>query len=540
MPEPIAKPPANQALAVVKQLSELWSRQPKRRRVLAIAVVAGVLGLVAIASLTKHVESWSAAVDGLSPDDANELYAALVARGLPARMHEGKVEVHDDDMEQARAIAATAGLPFAGKGFELFDGNNLGQSSFAEQVNYRRALQGELARSITTLAQVEAARVHLAIGKRSVFKDQEVAPSASVALRLHAGQTLTAEQVKGIRQLVAASLEGLKPEAVAIVDNHGNLLDAAEPTTGTRQADVEHGVAERVRQILERVVGAGHVSVVASADVDGRKVSETEDVYDKDRTALRSENRTVEGDAPAGDGSASGVAGVRGNLPGATPAAIAPGSPGNGKLQETRNYEVTHTVRQTTSPETTLVRLHVAVLVDEAKGADGKPVARTKEQMAELVALARQAAGIDDARGDVLELQSVAFAPEEDALALPPAEPAPWWPPLPLPVLIGAGVAAIALLAGLAFALRRILRRKQPQTALIAHGRLAFPTPIAELERALDSRPAIDLPAAPEPLGLPAGKSAQERVMDAVRADVERAAGVLTAWLHEPAAKGVK
>jgi len=527
--------PFTGAMQIGRQLTDLWGRQPKSRRLFAIVVVVGVLGWVAFTSLAKHVESWQPAIDGISPDDAHELYAALTARGIPARLKDAKVEVHDDDLDQARAIAASAGLPFSGKGFELFDGSSLGQSSFAEQVNYRRALQGELARSITTLAQVEAARVHLAVGKRSVFKEQEVAPSASVALRLHAGQTLSAEQVRGVRQLVAASLEGLKPEAVVIVDGHGNLLDGADPTTANHQLEIEHSIADRVRMILERVVGAGHVSVVANADVDQRKVSETEDLYDKDSAAVRSESRTVEGADPTT--SVGGVAGARGNLPGAPVATTTAGPAGAGKVAETKNYEISHKVRQTTNPDATLKKLHVAVLVDEPKGADGKPVVRTKEQLDELVALARNAAGIDDTRGDVIEVRSMQFAPEEDIVTGPAAAPSA----VPqLPVLIGAGAGALVLLVVMVMVLRRGKKTKRggAQRALV--GEIAFPTPISELERALEVRAALaeqvrELPGLP-----PGARSTQDRVMDVVRADVERTAHVLTAWLAEPAPKGAK
>src|SRR6185503_9177081 len=172
--------PQNQALAVAKQLKELWNKQPKGRRSLAVLVVLGVLGVVGVASLTKHVETWSPAADGVAPDEAQQLYATLVNRGIASRFHDGKVEVHDDDLDQAHAIAATTGLMSAGKGLETFENNTLGQSSFAEQVNYRRALQSELARSIMSIGQVEYARVNLAFGRRSVFKDQETPPTASI------------------------------------------------------------------------------------------------------------------------------------------------------------------------------------------------------------------------------------------------------------------------------------------------------------------------------------------------------------------------
>src|SRR5580698_7011481 len=307
-----AKPPPNQALAVAKQLKELWGKQPKGRRTLAILVVLGVLGFVGITTLTKHVETWSPAADGISPDEAQQLYSTLVSRGLAARFHDGKVEVHDDDVDQAHAIAATTGLISAGKGLETFENNTLGQSSFAEQVNYRRALQAELARSIMTIAQVEFARVNLAFGRRSVFKEQETPPTASIALRLRAGQTLVPDEVNGIRQLVASSIDGMKPEDVAVIDSHGHPLVSSDKASATDQSSMDKAISDDVRKLLETVVGKGHVQVVANVDLDTRKIVQTEDLYDKDNTAVRSQARVVEGNDPTALGSASGVAGVRG------------------------------------------------------------------------------------------------------------------------------------------------------------------------------------------------------------------------------------
>ena len=328
------------------------------------------------------------------------------------------------------------------------------QSSFSEQVNFRRALQGELSRSIASLAQVQAARVHLALGKRSVFKDQDEAASASVALHLHAGQTLAADQVRGVRQLVASSIEGLKPEAVVVVDQHGNLLDGAAAGAVDTRAELERSLTARVRTMLERVVGAGKVSVVTTAVVDDRAMTETQELYDQTNPVLRSEARTVEGD-PASVG-VGGIAGTRGNLPGAPAAGPTPGGGSSARLQETKNYEVNRTVRQTTKPEMVLQRLHLAIVVDHKDGTDGKPAPRTAAELAELTALARQAAGIDDARGDKIEMRSIAFAPDTEIAAAPP----PVATALPLvPIAIGAGALLLIVIVMVALAVRKRARR---------------------------------------------------------------------------------
>jgi flagellar M-ring protein FliF len=526
-------PPTGPA-AVVQQLKELWGRQARSRKAIAVAAVVGIAGIIAYSSLANRVTPWAAISEGMSPDDAQQLLVVLESRHVPARMREGKVEVVPERLDEARAIAATAGLPHTGKGLEIFDASTLGQSAFVEQVNLRRALQGELARSITALAQVERARVLVAFGRRSLVKDQEQPASASVALHLHPGQTLSADQVRGVRQLVAASVDNLKPDAVVIVDNHGNLLDGADPSAVDRKAELERTVTARVRTMLERVVGIGKVSVVTTADVDERKVSETQEVFDAEHPALRSESRTVDGaDGTQGIG---GIAGTRGNLPGAPAAAATGGSAGPGqRLQETKNYEVSRTVRQTTKPDVLLQKLHVAVVVDYKAGADGKPAARSDKELVELTALARQSAGIDDARGDKIELRAIPFAIDADASAAAGAPAVASRLPLPLPVLIGAGAGVLALGAAAAFVLRRRRRKGEESPTL------ALPAPVAELERVLEARPSNDgaLPSA-EAQNLLAGRTVRDRVLEVVRTYIERTAGVLTAWLAEPPKKGAK
>lgn len=521
--------------AVLDQLKTLWGKQSKGRRMLAIAAIVGVIGVVGVTRFMGGEGAWSVVADGASPDDTQELLAALQARNLPVRLKNGKVEVQTDRADEARAAAAAAGLPRAGKGYELFDGASLGQSSFAEQVNFKRALQTELARSITSLAQVQSARVHLALGKRSVFKDKDEQASASVALHLHPGQTLSAEQVRGVRQLVAASVDGMKSDAVVVVDNHGNLLDGADPTSSDKKADIEQTITARVRNMLERVVGAGNVSVSASAIVDDREISETSETFDPN-TVVRSQTRTIDSpdvNAAVNVLDSSGIAGTRGNLPGSAPAAGAgSGSQATGHIQETKNFEVSRKVTQTKSAAPQIQRLSLAIVVNEKLDKDGKPVARTAAEMTALTALASKAAGIDEKRGDQLEIRSIAFAPVEEPAIAPVAKSKL---PLPLPILIGVGVGVLALLAAVVWALKR-KKKAEPAPAPLKMT-LAFPAPVADLERVLDARDATgNAPAladVPPPPQLPAAPL-RERVLNTVRSDVERTAEVLTAWLSEP------
>ncbi|HEY4175535.1 MAG TPA: flagellar basal-body MS-ring/collar protein FliF [Kofleriaceae bacterium] len=555
----MADEPTQGPTAVLNQLKALWEKQSRGRRTLAIGVLVAVALVVLATRLINTTATWQVVADGAAPDDNQEIMAVLEQRGVQARLANNKVEVKVDDVDKARAITSAAGLPRTGKGFELFDGNHLGQSSFAEQVNFRRGLQGELARSITSLAQVQSARVHLAMGKRSVFKEQEEAATASVALQMFPGQQLTPEQVRGIRQMVAASVEGMKAESVVIVDNHGNLLDAAEPTAANKTAAIELGITGRVRGMLEKVVGVGKVSVTTTAVVDQNEVQETQELFDNSNPVLRSESRTVEGNGaldPTTLNSVGGVAGARGNLPGATPGGgsgtpPASNSATNGRLQETKNFEISRTVRQVKKPDAQLQKIYVAVVLDEPLGKDGKPVARDEKEMAELTALARQAAGIDDARGDKIDVRSIAFAPVE-AEVEPVVKPTGLQAliPVPLPIAGAAAGGFVVLVLGAIFLLKG---RKKSKAEAVSKKKpsLALPASLSDIEKALDAKPNLSLggrdgegmsltealPALAQQPALPPGGSARDRVLSAVKNDVDRAAEVLTAWLSEPPAK---
>jgi len=521
-------------LQVLGQLKDLWAKQSKGKKLLALLVVFGIAGAVFFTTMIKTGPQWVELAAGASPDDIHDLRTRLETAGVAVRLTGTKLEVPEESAGEARALAAAAGLPHGGKGFELFDGSSLGESSFTEQVKYRRALQGELARSIASLAQVESARVHLALGKRSVFKDREEPPSASVALHLHPGQQLAVEQVRGVRQLVAASVEGMRAEMVTVVDNHGNLLEAGEASASDRQATIEHSVATRVRTMLERVVGAGKVSVVATAVVDESKVSETEELFDKDRQAVRSETRTMEGSGVT-LGGVGGVAGATGNLQGAATTATTPAN--LTKATEAKTYEVSRVVRQTQKPDAKLTKLHLAIVVDW-KTVDGKSVARDDKELAELTAIATQAAGLDATRGDKLELRAMPFVADPEALAAAGAMTAPATAALPITTIAAAAGGGLVFLVLVVM----VLKGKKRRSANMAY-ELSGPMSARDMERMIEMRPSMAgaLGAGDkEALALPPGKQVQERVLEAVRGDVERAAEVLQAWLQEAAPKGAK
>ena len=527
MPE--APKPTNQVFTVLKQLKELWDKQPKGRRSLAILVIVGIVGFVGLTTVMKKTETWMPVMDTLSPGDSTSLFQKLVTRGIDARMHDGKVEVQDADMAQARAIGAV-GLGLSG--WDTFDKNSIGETELQQQVMFLRAIQDELTRSILEMTQVNSARVLITFGHKSAIKDLEEVPSASVALVPRPGQQITAEQVNGIRAMVAATVgHDMEPTRVVVTGPRGEL--SADKTTSESQSTIEQSITSATQSMLETMVGAGHVLVKTNVDYDRRKIQTLEESLTNDAAVKVSETRTLHGaDASKGNSSIGGVAGVQGNLPGGPAPTGGSAATPSGDLQETINWAPSKKTTTTVNPEQTIKKIHVAIIVDQGKDAKtGKPVVRTKEELDNMVALARTTAGIDDARGDTLELKAVAFAPV-DEVVMPDAPKALL--PVPVPVAIGAGAGVLVFLAVVILLLKSRGKKKasKTQALVLKGGKLAVPMPLSELERVLDGQPEA-LPSHDKP-GLPAGRTAQERVMDVVRSDVERAAGVLTAWLAEP------
>ncbi|MBL8622575.1 MAG: flagellar M-ring protein FliF [Myxococcales bacterium] len=530
MAEP-TPPPTNPLLAIASQARALWQRLPSRARLGAIATVVGIVGVIAFLALRPGPGPWRPVAERLTPADASELSSVLAERGIEHRLGRNgtTVEVPAAQVAQALAAARAANVPHGGVGFELFDGTKLGRSDFVEKVDLRRALQGELARTIATLAPVEAARVMIAPGTVSVFKDVAKPATASVTVRLRPGQTLAAAQVQGIKNLVAAAIDGLEAERVVVVDQRGAMLSADEQQHSDDAAQIEQGIAAEVRALLERALGVGKVEVVVRADVDRSKVTRSEEIYDPAATALRSSSETLDAAASAANAATapttSGVAGVQANLPGGPAATTGAGGAAStaGTIQATKNYEVSRKVNNIEEAEVRIKKLQVAVLVDYRAVDDGDPAPLTPEELKQYTAIVHAAAGLDDTRGDQLEIRSVPFAIEpEPKLAPKPISKLP----VPLPAILG-GLAALVAVAVVVMTMRR--RRKAAATA--ATPTLALPASLAEVERALDAPTDGTAPALPPPAN---ERSIEERVLAAVKTDPARAARVLASWLSEP------
>jgi len=412
-----------------------------------------LLGIAAAAAAIAAVWFWSRTPDyrvlygNLTDRDGGAVVAALQQMNVPYRIGEGgSVQVPNAQVHEVRLRLAGQGLPRGGtEGFELLENSRMGTSQFLEQVNYQRALEGELVRSIQTLSAVRAARVHLALSRPSVFVREQHAPTASVVLSLNPGRTLDAAQVNAIANLVASSVPDLPAKRVTVLDQSGNLLSASGEGTLAHGLDssqlkyvrsIESDLAHRVEAILTPIVGQGNVHAQVSADVDFSVVERAEEEYKPNQgpqaaATVRSQ-QTSETVSPTG-AQASGVPGALSNQPPAPaaapivgsapkPAATAPGqapaaAPMNTHKDATTNYEVDRTIRHIRQPVGSVRRLSAAVVVNQRKQAGAGGAAAYKplgdDEMKQITELAREAMGFDEKRGDSLNVVNRPFSEPE-------------------------------------------------------------------------------------------------------------------------------
>src|SRR6185503_18661980 len=284
-----------------EQLGAFFMSQPPARRVLIGSV--GVVSLVTVLGIAWWVQQplFRPLFTNLGQQDAASIVEALRAEKVPFQLEDGgrAVLVPAEKLYELRLSLASRGLPEGGGvGFEIFDKQSLGQTDFVQRLNYQRALQGELGRTIGELGGVESARVHLALPERSLFVAEDRRPSASVVVKLVSGRALSPAQIDGIVHLVASSVEGLAAEQVTVVDEGGRMLTQNRPrdettgVTGTAleyQASLERQLAERVESMLGAVVGRDKTIARVAATVDFSRSERTEESYDPDRTALKTQ-----------------------------------------------------------------------------------------------------------------------------------------------------------------------------------------------------------------------------------------------------------
>ncbi|WP_353683636.1 flagellar basal-body MS-ring/collar protein FliF [Thermodesulfovibrio sp. 3907-1M] len=406
----------------IKTAIENIKNMPLNRKLALGGLVVIVFALILTLFLWLPKQDYQVLYSNLSTEDAGNVINKLKEKKVPYQVKDNAIYVPSGKVYELRLELAAQGIPSGGGvGFEIFDKTQIGLTEFSQRINYIRALQGELQRTIKQLQEVAEARVHIAIPEKTIFTEKEDHPTASVVLKLKPGRTLTKEQVTSIVHLVSSSVEGLSPQYVTVVDQYGNLLSAPKDPTQLVEAsqieykrNIEKTYEKNIQSMLENIVGKGKAIVRVSADIDFSKVEKVEEKYDPDTIAIRQEQRTQEKTMGPQVG---GIPGVLSNQPGQPPAAASQNVQSQ-RQQESINYEVSKSISKILQSTGQIKKISVAVLVDGTyREEKGKKVyvPRSDEEIKKYQELVQAAIGYNKERGDYVIVESMPFEviPEE-------------------------------------------------------------------------------------------------------------------------------
>lgn len=461
-------------------------------RLVTLGVVAlSMLGFFAYLGLRMTAEPMALLFSDIAREDAAKMTTALDAMNVKYELRgDGTtIFVPERSVLKLRMALAAKGLPSGGTvGYEIFDNADaLGTTSFLQNINHLRALEGELSRTIRSIDGIDGARVHLVLPERELFSHNKREPTASIVLKVRG--TLAVQQVKAIQQLVASAVEGLTPGHVSIVDERGALLasgageDAMSMVTATveeQRTAYENRVRTHVEDIIGRVVGQDKARVEVTAQMDYNRVTQTSDIYDPNGQVVRS-TQTVEDASSNSDGRQNQSVSVGNNLPNANLGGADQATTSQQKSnrnEETVNYEISRTTKTEVLEPGRIRRLSVAVLVDGTytAGADGKTVyaPRSEQEIAKIEALVKSAIGFDQSRGDHVEVVNLRFAEVTPVDTTPLADPASGFTKADYIRIGEFAVLAILALVAMFFVFRPVLARLIP-----AAGHMAAPAALA-------------------------------------------------------------
>ena len=542
----------------------------------AVAVVAGSVAFVH----WKHEGDFRALYTSMAPEDAAGVVQKLRETGVEYRLSENgsTVMVPSEKSAESRLALAAAGLPKTGRiGFELFDKSNFGATEFVEHINYERALEGELERSVMSLDEVEQARVHLTLPKESVFLDQQQPAKASVMVKLRPGAHISSQNVLAVTNLVASAVAGLTPDSVSVVDMDGTLLSRpkrSSPNDGSQvtsealevRQQVEKDLVAKINETLEPLLGANKFRAGASVDCDLTSGDQQEETLDPAHSVMVSSQKT-EDVTEHSTATSSGIPGTASNLP---QEASATGKGANGTSRRTENvtYQTSRIVRTTKIPQGVIRRMSLAVLVDQGVRWEGKGAARQRvlvppspETLATIKSLVAAVTGFNGDRGDQLTVETLPFESSLNSeppsvfkpVATPTSKVPPWldfatkyrdlWAP------VGLGLVVVFTL--LRFAFRLIPRAKRAGAVDVpaeleetrahygpAPVGAASPEAVGELAAAIAAAGGTPLgaPVAPPAVALASAEDnneLSERVRLVAKREPDLTANVLRMWLQE-------
>ncbi len=448
----------------VARLRDAFNRLGNQQKFAFLIALAAIIAVIIGSLLWSRQPDWKILFSNLSEKDGGAIVSLLEQQNIPHKLSDtGAIMVSSDKVHETRLKLAAQGLPRGGMvGFELMENQKFGTSQFAEQVNYQRGLEGELARTIMSIGSVQSARVHLAIPKPSVFIREEQKPTASVLLNLYPGRNLDAAQIAGITHLISSSVPNMNSNNVSLLDQNGTLLSqlksklqeaGLDPTQIKYVREIEDGVIQRIDAILTPVLGPDNFKVQVAADIDFSQSEQTAETYRPNGTPDASSIRSQQNNETASvNQSTGGVPGALTNQPpvpatapltqpnvGNTPAAggknqpaqapgkidaagvtaplNAAGQPINTSKNSTINYEVDKTIRYTKQSIGMVRRLTAAVVVNHRKDTDkaGKPTTKplSEAEMKQINDLVREAMGFNKDRGDSISVANAPFTEVE-------------------------------------------------------------------------------------------------------------------------------
>ena len=453
----------------VERLREAFNRLSEQQKILLMVAVAALVAVIVGSILWSRQPDWKVLFSNLNEKDGGAIVAVLEAQNIPHKYSDGgSLMLPAERVHEVRLKLASQGLPRGGMvGFELMENQKFGTSQFAEQVNYQRGLEGELARTIQSIAAVQSARVHLAIPKPSVFVREEQKPTASVMLNLYPGRSLDSGQIAGIAHLISSSVPQLPISNVSVIDQNGSLISqlksklmeaGLDPTQIKYVRETEDGIIKRIEDILKPVLGIDNFKVQVAADLDFSQSEQTAESYRPNNTPESATIRSQQNNETANvNQSAGGVPGALTNQPpvpatapltqpatgtapaqpakpgdaqgrinaaGVTAPLNAAGQPISTSKNATTNYEVDKTVRYTKQAMGNIRRLSAAVVVNHRReiGKDGQPVNKPlpDTEMKQINELVREAMGFSRERGDTISVANAPFtAIDRDENGLP-------------------------------------------------------------------------------------------------------------------------
>jgi flagellar M-ring protein FliF len=442
---------------IQQQFTSYWKKQSIGKQITMVSLILAVLILSPVLVNWANTPSYAVAYTGLSEQDAAQIVQKLDDNSISYQLkNSGTIEVPSDQVYTTRLLMAREGLPESSTvGYELFSGTSmLGMTEFSQQINYQRAIEGELQRTIGSLAAVQAVRVHLVTPEKSLLSSDQALSTASVTIQVNPGHKLEAAQVRAITHLIASSVEGLKSENVVVVDSEGNLLADGMSTDSEsdqslkdeqRAAELAYAaeVQKRVQSLLDKILGPNRSIVQATVEMDWTQREITSNTYAPTEVALRSSQ--IINETSSDGGTTGGVPGAASNLPTPVATTTGTGTSSYQRSEETLNYEVSQTQLHEVIAPGKVNRMSVSVMVDSISDA---------AQLASIRSAVEVAAGVDSTRGDQIVVESFAF--DRTAMDALSAELA-LQQQQELYMQIGMAVgAALVVLALLFFALRMI------------------------------------------------------------------------------------